>query len=381
MAYDSIQAVILAAGTSNRFHTSSSKLLAKICGQEMILYTTKLLSSMNIPTTLVTGFQGDLLQSVVQKHHLNISFIRQEEQKGTGHALAQTKDSWRGDHILVLNGDMPFITQEIIQELITHHREKNATITFATAHYTNPPLSNYGRVIKHGDVLKIVEAQDCSTQINESCCINAGAYVIKKNFLQNYLHTLSNNNAAHEYYITDLIGIATKNNYPVQTLSVPFDHIRGINDLKELWTADQIKRSELISHFMNNGVRFLLAQSTHLDNDVTIGSGTSIGAGVHLINGTTIGTHCTIEPFSILNNAHIANNVTISSHCVIENATIEKDCAPFTHIYNNVEIIHNEHLKSKIHHEVHHETKTTSLHDISFIGATKTHCDTPSSEK
>jgi bifunctional UDP-N-acetylglucosamine pyrophosphorylase / glucosamine-1-phosphate N-acetyltransferase len=337
MANTSIQAIVLAAGKSNRFQTSSSKLIAKICGQEMILYLTKLLSSMNIPTTIVVGFQSDEIKKVVSMHHKDeISFVHQGEQRGTGHATAQTQHTWYADNILILNGDTPLISQEIINELIIHHIKHSTTITFATAHYANPH-SKYGRVIQHGDMLKIVEAKDCTADMHESCCINAGIYLIKKAFLHDYINKLSNTNAAEEYYITDLIAMANEHHFKVETISAPFDHIRGINTLKELWTVEQIKRSELMSSWMAKGVRFHMAQSTHIDIDVTIGSGTSIGAGVQLINGTTIGTDCIIEPFSIIDNSHIGNNVVIHSHCVIKNTTIEKECSvgPFAHLHDH----------------------------------------------
>ncbi len=109
MTKRSLQAIILAAGKSSRFKTGKTKLLEKICGQEMILYPTRLLMSMDIPTTIVVGFDKEAVTKTVQLQLKNstISFVTQEVQQGTGHAILCTKDYWSHDNILILNGDIP----------------------------------------------------------------------------------------------------------------------------------------------------------------------------------------------------------------------------------------------------------------------------------
>ena len=87
--FTNIQAVILAAGKSSRFKTDKSKLLHKICGQKIIIYATRLLEKLHIPTTVVVGFQKEYVIKAITKQHGNtVTFSVQEEQKGTGHALA-----------------------------------------------------------------------------------------------------------------------------------------------------------------------------------------------------------------------------------------------------------------------------------------------------
>jgi bifunctional UDP-N-acetylglucosamine pyrophosphorylase / glucosamine-1-phosphate N-acetyltransferase len=330
-----MQAIVLAAGKSTRFKTQTSKLLEKLCGQEMILYPTILLAQLKIPMTLVVGHQAEEIIAAVKEYGKN-SFIHQDQQKGTGDALKQTRELWNAINILVLNGDIPLITQEIINQLIKKHAETDAAITFITSHNADPSNS-YGRVIKDGNAFNIIEAKDFMGNAQEQCCINAGIDLFKRSFLEKHIDNLSHENAAQEYYITDLIKIANENNYPIETISAPFDQIRGINTLKELWSAEQIKRSELISHWMQNGVRFALAQSTHIDVTVSIGSGSQIGAGVHLLNNSKIGKNCTIAPFSILDNARIGDNSIIYPHSIITNSQVDKECSvgPFAHLRNN----------------------------------------------
>lgn len=328
-----VQAIVLAAGKSTRFNTGNSKLLEKLCGQELILYPARLLENLTIPITFVLNYKAKELKDVLKKATINAQYIYQPEPTGTGDALAHTKAYWEHENILVINGDMPLVTQEIITQLIEKHLSTDSVATFVTAHHPHPSTTGYGRVIAQDNTFSIIEAKDLEEQ-HESCCINAGIYLFKKEFLVETISNLNDNNAAQEFYITDLIKMASDKKMTIETVSAPFDHVRGINTLKELWTAEQIKRSELISCWMELGVRFDVAQSVHLDTNIKIGAGSRIGAGVHVLDGTIIGTNCTIEPFSIINNSTIGDNCHIFSHSVITNSTIENESkiGPFAHI-------------------------------------------------
>ncbi len=177
MFSNKVQAVILAAGKSTRFNTGRTKLLEKICGQEMILYTTRLLEQLNIPITVVVGYQKDAIQEVITRHHHNsINFAVQEEQCGTGHALMCSQPIWERDNILIMNGDVPLVTTDIIETLYEKHLHSHADISFVSAHNADPVTGGYGRVVKTENSIKIVEARDFDGDANEHCCINAGIY-------------------------------------------------------------------------------------------------------------------------------------------------------------------------------------------------------------
>lgn len=335
---NNVQAIILAAGKSSRFNTNTTKLSAEICGQPMILFITKLLENLGINTTVVVGHEKEIVKNIITHTHKDtINFINQEEQLGTGHALACTEKLWSKNNVLVINGDMPLVTEQIITDLYAQHTKKNACVSFVTTCNPDPTSKAYGRVVRTENNIAIVEAKDFIGNPQEHCCVNAGIYLIAKDFLQNYITELKNNNASNEFYITDLIAIASNNGKIVTTTSAPFDTIRGINTLQELWAAEQIKRSELINHWMDNGVRFSLAQNVHIDLNVTIGQGTSIDCGVHLRGTTTIGKNCHIYEFSSLENATLEDNVTIYSHTVINNAHIQSgaEVGPFAHVHKN----------------------------------------------
>jgi len=332
---NNLQAIILAAGKSTRFNTDKTKLAETICGQAMILFPTKLLAQLNIATTIVVGYQQEIVKDLIAKYHTEpIEFIVQQKQEGTGHALACTKSSWKKDHILVLNGDVPLITGEIITSLYQEHIKSYAAISFVKSCCTDETGKGYGRIVKTDDQIAIVEAKDFVGDIKQHCCINAGIYLIKKDFLESYIATLNDNNASKEFYITDLVKIASENNLTVTTLQAPFDITRGINTFQELAKVEEIKRRELINYWMDNGVRFSFPHHVHIDLDVMIGAGSFINGNIYLKGNTIIGKNCSIGEFSSLENVIIEDNVTIHSHCVIANSFIQSHAqvGPFAHI-------------------------------------------------
>lgn len=335
-----VQAIVLAAGKSSRFKTGTTKLAYTLCGKEMVLYPLTMLQQLSLPTTMVVGYQKEILKDIVEKAQLTVTFVEQQEQKGTGHAVTLTKDQWSADHILVMNGDVPLVTAELIQQLIEKHCENNAVVSCIVSHNADPSLTGYGRVITKDGITSIVEAKDFTGDPTATCCVNAGIYMFKRSFLEQYTEQLTPNNNAKELYLTDLIGIASKAGLPLELVYAPFDMTRGINTLKELWTAEHIKRSELIAYWMDRGVQFTAAQTVHLDSDITIGAGTRVEAGVQITAGSHIGENCTIGAHALLHNAVLAAHVTIKPHSMVYDSTVatQAEIGPFAHIRNNSSI-------------------------------------------
>ena len=100
-----VRAVVLAAGRSSRFKTNKSKLLYSVCGQPMILYPIKLLEKMGIPITVVVGYQADELKKIISDAGVEVDYVLQENQLGTGNAISLTKNTWDKDNLLIMNGD------------------------------------------------------------------------------------------------------------------------------------------------------------------------------------------------------------------------------------------------------------------------------------
>lgn len=329
------QAVILAAGKSTRFQTHTTKLAYTICGQQMILYPLQLLADQAIPTICILGHQQETVKDLIHARYPDTDFCVQTEQNGTGDALCCAESSLHANHILVLNGDMPLLKAETIQKLIATHTETHAAVSFVTAHNADPE-SKYGRIIEENGTLRIKEHYEFSDMSSIEHMINAGIYLFDRTFLHKALSTLQPHTSSGEIRITDLIGHASDQELSIATVPASFDEIRGVNTLKELWAVEHIKRAELISYWMERGVRFSSAPHVSLDNDVTIGLDTCIGPGVVLTQGTHIGAHCTIEAFSVLKNTTVDDHSTILPHCVCTTSHIKSGASvgPFAHLQN-----------------------------------------------
>lgn len=354
------RAIILAAGKSTRFNTEKTKLLYSICGQPMILYPVKMLKDLGISITMVVGHCADHIKEEITKNGIDdVNYILQKDPQGTGHAIALTKDTWDKENILILNGDAPLLNKDLIQRLVSKHKKEKADFTFLSAHCLNP--EGYGRVMEKDGKISVVEDKNCTREQSHTTLINAGIYLITKKYLQENIDKIERNEVTGEYYLTDLISLASKVGANLQTLPVPYDNVRGINTLEELWAAEQVKRSEIIKNLMRAGVRFELAQSIHIDFDIEVGAGSFIGTGVHLIKGTRIGKNCNVNAFSIVENTVIEDDSHIHSHSVIQDSKIGKNVhvGPFARLRNNTILGDNTNIGNFV------EVKNSSLDENS----------------
>ena len=369
---NNIQAVLLAAGSSRSSQTNTTKLAHKLCGQEMVLYPLSLMQELTIPTTVVVGHQKDLVEDLINnKFNNGISCVYQEEQHGTGHAVSCAKNSLTSELILVMNADTPLVTKDIIEKLITSHREHAATISFVVAHNADPSGYSYGRLVQTNENMRIVTSHDFAGDYHEHCLIDAGIYLVRRDFLLSSLPQIAMCSLSGEVHLSDLVALASATNTSIAITHAPFDRIRSIDTLQDLWAAEHIKRSDLIRDLMNTGVRFTQPLTAHIDLGVTIGQDSVIGAGVHLLGSTSIGKGCTIREYTTLENAITGDNVTVLPHCLISNTHIPSHhmVGPFAHLSQNEETIIMQ-------------EQETEAQSRSFIGALKTttpshHQDTP----
>lgn len=369
--FDNVQAIVLAAGRSARFKTKKSKLLFNICGRTMVLYPLKELELQQIPATVVLGHQAEEIRLEIEKAKIpNISYAIQHEQKGTADAVSSSRTFWTKDHILILSGDTPLITEEILSHLIASHLATNAIISFCTTMVIDP--TGYGRVIEEQNSYQIVEERDCTEEQKSINRINAGIYVISRKFLEENINQISPSPVTKELYLTDLIKIASDQNLLVNSFAVPYDNVRGVNTLQELWSIEQIKRSEFIKHWMSEGVRFELAQSIHIDINVKIAPGSFIGTGVHLLGNTIIGEECFVGAFSIIEDSTIGDNTNIHSHSVIQHSTIGKNvhAGPFARLRNNVILGDNVHVGNFVEMKTVTMGENSKTKHLTYLGDT-----------
>jgi UDP-N-acetylglucosamine diphosphorylase/glucosamine-1-phosphate N-acetyltransferase len=237
--------VIMAAGKGTRMkNPDMAKVMYEVAGKPMVEHVVNLSKRLDAKRMLViVGWQRDSVVSYLSKVTGGIEFVDQLQQLGTGHAIMQTADllkNFDGD-VLVLSGDVPLLTYETLDSLMTYHVTTSASSTILTAELEDP--TSYGRIIRSEDgrVIQIVEQKDASPAELTVKEINSGIYVFGRVKLFDALHHIKPNNAQGEYYLTDVFEYYWKQDWRISALKAnnPVE-IMGINNLEQLEEARRI---------------------------------------------------------------------------------------------------------------------------------------------
>lgn len=238
-----VKAVILAAGKGTRMKSELPKVIHKALGKPMVEYSIEAAVEAGADMSdvcLVVGHKADMVKDVVGE---GVTYVLQEEQLGTGHAVKCAKEFIGTDGLtMVLCGDTPLITGATLKTLVDTHIAENNAITVLTAKVDDP--TGYGRIIKDedGNFIKIVEQKDASEEEQKVNEINSGMYMFDSDILSQTLDMIDNNNAQGEYYLTDTIEIVkNKNLGRVATVVVKdANEIKGVNSPEQLKEAEDI---------------------------------------------------------------------------------------------------------------------------------------------
>ncbi|MDT9546382.1 MAG: NTP transferase domain-containing protein [Chlorobium sp.] len=238
--------VIMAGGKGTRMQSELPKVLHKAAGRALIEHVIDKSQTLNPERIiLIVGHQAELVIDFVK--HYPVTCALQEPQLGTGHAVMQAEEplkNFQGE-VLILSGDAPLFTLETLQNLISFHRESNATATVLTADMEDP--TGYGRVIRKpgtDSVEKIVEQKDAAEEEKAVKEINSGVYVFNAKTLFDSLKEITTKNAQNEYYLTDVFGVCFRKGSRVAAWKTPNpDEIHGINTPQQLAHAEHLLKS------------------------------------------------------------------------------------------------------------------------------------------
>jgi bifunctional UDP-N-acetylglucosamine pyrophosphorylase/glucosamine-1-phosphate N-acetyltransferase len=323
---------VLAAGKGTRMKSDLPKVLQPLAGATLV---ERVLSSCQglAPQRrlLIVGHQAERVRSTLEAN-ADLEFVLQQPQLGTGHAVQQLLaplEGFEGD-LLVLNGDVPLLRPETLEQLLARHRASGAAVTLLTARLADP--TGYGRVMANaeGEVNAIVEHRDCSDDQRRVDLINAGIYCFNWTRLAAVLPTLSSDNDQGELYLTDTVAMLS----PAMHMPVAdADEINGINDRLQLAQCEAVLQQRLREHWMREGVSFIDPVSCTLSEGTRFGRDVVVEPQCHFRGQAQIGDGCRIGPGCLIDNASLGEGVEIV-YSVVRGAKVDAGCAigPFAQL-------------------------------------------------
>ncbi len=328
-----LNVVVMAAGKGTRMKSATPKVLQRLAGRPLVqhvLDTARTLAAAQI--VVVTGHEADVVEAALAKmafaqatpavasqHALSFQTVRQMPQLGTGHCVQQAAPLLPDDEsiTLVLSGDVPLTKPETLRTLIEQCAGQH--LALLTISFDDP--TGYGRIVRNtkGDhVVAIVEHKDATPLLREIHECYSGIMAAPTRLLKSWLAKLDNNNAAAEFYLTDVVKHAVAANTPVLATCIT-DHVEvdGVNSPVQLAALERALQVRTALALMEQGVR--LADPARFDVRGTLHCGMDVDIDVNCVFAGAV---------------VLGDNVSIGSSCVIMDATIESGAViqAFTHI-------------------------------------------------
>ena len=365
-----VTSVLLAAGQGTRMKSDLPKVLHPLCGKPMLWHV---LASLKDVTTekpiVVVGHGADEVTEYLGE---SAQTVLQEPQLGTGHAAMQAESLLKGktDMVIVTYADMPLLRGETFKKLVETQRLNSGPFSLLTVKADDP--RGFGRIVRKpdGTVEAIVEEYVATSEQKQIKELNVGAYCFDADWLWDALKRIEKNPKKGEYYLTDVVEIAVKDNLPVRAvMHDDFAETIGINTRVHLSEAESAMRQRINHEHMLNGVSMMDPASTYIEAGVTIDKDTTIMPNTYIHGDTIIGERNTIGPNTIIRDSKIGNDCRILAS-VLEGALLEDDVdmGPFARLRKGA------YLKSHVHMGNFGEVKDSILHEgvkmghFSYIG-------------
>lgn len=345
------------------------KVLHQLAGKsllEHVHHTASMLETRGIH--VIYGYGGD--QLIEEHSHLDVDWVEQKEQLGTGHAVKQALPNIPDkDLVLVLYGDVPLITNETLTDLVNAAEE--TTFSLLTTFVEDP--RGYGRIVRNGndEVSRIVEDKDASNDEKRISEINTGMMVVNGKALKQWVEKLEDNNAQGELYLTDIIEMAVNDGIKVNAVQ-PYSEveIRGVNDRAQLAELERYYQLIQAHQLMRRGItimdpgRFDLRGDLEIDSDCYIDINVILEGRLKIGSGVRIGANC------IIKDTVIDDGVEILPNSVIENAVIGKACriGPFARIRPETVLNENVHIGNFVEIKKSVVGSGSKVNHLSYIG-------------
>jgi bifunctional UDP-N-acetylglucosamine pyrophosphorylase/glucosamine-1-phosphate N-acetyltransferase len=310
--------VIMAAGQGTRMKSQRPKVLHRLAGQPLLAHVLDSAATLGARSAVViTGHGAAEVEAFCADRAGKVQTVRQQPQLGTGHAVQQAAPVLPDDGVtLVLNGDVPLVRADTLRRLIELCAGRQVALLTVD---TGADAGAYGRIVRDaGTVRAIVEAKDATPAQRAITEWYSGVMAAPTRLLKKYLALLTNDNAQHEFYLTDVVRHAVADGTPVQALPIADAvEVAGVNSPAQLAALEREVQRRHAQRLLDSGMRLADPERFDLRGDLHCGRDVEIDVGCVFEGQVTLG-----------------DDVRIGAHCVIANARIEAGAVihPFTHI-------------------------------------------------
>ncbi|WP_144704851.1 bifunctional UDP-N-acetylglucosamine diphosphorylase/glucosamine-1-phosphate N-acetyltransferase GlmU [Aminobacter sp. J44] len=340
MSQRSCLSIILAAGEGTRMKSALPKVLHPVADLPMVAHVVNAARGTDI--AVVVGREAERVRQAVAPFAPEAQVFLQSERLGTAHAvLAAREKIGRGyDDILVLFGDTPLVEAEALSALRAELAKGAAVVVMG---FRTPNPDGYGRLIeKDSALVAIREERDANDEERLITFCNGGLMAIAGEHALSLLDAVRNENAKGEYYLTDIVEIATSRGLKVVATEAAYENVLGINTRAELAEAEAVWQQRRRRNFMLAGVTMLapetvrLSHDTELEADVMLepnvffGPGVKVAAGARIrafshLEGAIVEANAEIGPFARLRpGTRVSPTAKVGNFCEVKNAVLDQ---------------------------------------------------------
>jgi bifunctional UDP-N-acetylglucosamine pyrophosphorylase/glucosamine-1-phosphate N-acetyltransferase len=365
-----ITTIILAAGKGTRMCSDLPKVLHKIANRPLLRHVYDMSYQLNNNAIkIVYGHGANLVRKVLAD--IDVSWVEQKQQLGTGHAVQQVSDQISdSDIVLILYGDVPLLKLSTVKGLLANVSDK--TLALLTVKLKNP--TGYGRIVRDssGKVTKIVEEKDASITEKEIVEGNTGIMAVEGNKLKKWLNQLSNHNAQGEYYLTDIIEMAVADQITIITTQPEsVDEVLGVNNRIQLSHLERVYQQEQAIMLMERGVTLMDPARFDLRGTI-VKLGIDIVCDVNVIieGKNSIGNNVIIGANTHIKNSIIGDNVEILANCIIENSVVGQGSkiGPYARLRPETVLAENVHIGNFVELKKSTVASFSKINHLSYIG-------------
>ncbi|WP_313352000.1 bifunctional UDP-N-acetylglucosamine diphosphorylase/glucosamine-1-phosphate N-acetyltransferase GlmU [Paracoccus sp. (in: a-proteobacteria)] len=309
MTQKPVALIVLAAGQGSRMQSDLPKVLHRLGGVPLVAHALAAGRTLEPEAVVVVAGHGaEAVGKAVAKLDPEAQLALQEQQLGTGHAVSQAMPLLEGfeGRVIVLYGDTPFIGEETLARLASHPADV-VVLGFEAA---DP--GRYGRLVTGPEGLeRIVEYKDADEATRDIRLVNSGVLAADAALLREFLPRIGNQNAAGEYYLTDLPALARASGHRVEVVTCDEAETLGINTRTELAQAEAVFQARARAQAMEDGVTMTDPATVWFALDTCVGRDAIIGQNVVFGPGVTVESGAEILPFCHLEGCHVSAGATV----------------------------------------------------------------------